>query len=84
MTSNKHYYPTLTQRQLAVLQRLTEGRTNQEIADALHLTEYTVKYHCRALYQQYSVSNRYELMSALVRRYLAGDQVAELPVTDQS
>lgn len=73
----------LTPRQLAVLQRLTEGRSNQEIAESMHLTEYTIKYHCRALYHRYDVTNRYELMSALVRRYIAGDRVTELPVGEE-
>lgn len=62
-------YGSLTPRQRDVLDRLTEGLSNQEIADQMCLTEYTIKYHCRALYQQFNVSNRYELMSALVRQH---------------
>ncbi len=68
-------YQSLTPRQRDVLDRLTQGLSNQEIADQMCLTEYTIKYHCRALYQLFNVNNRYELMSSLVRR-----QRTQMPV----
>lgn len=59
----------LTARQRFVLRGLIAGRTNQEIAEELCLTEHTIKYHCRALYQHFNVGNRVELISQLLQRF---------------
>lgn len=56
----------LTLRQCSILRGLMGGMSNGAIADALCLTEYTIKYHCRSIYQHYEVSNRAELMSKLL------------------
>lgn len=59
----------LTARQRFVLRGLIAGRSNFDMAEQLCLTEYTIKYHCRALYQHFGVANRVELVSELLRRY---------------
>lgn len=48
----------LTQRELQVLEGLTLGKSNKEIARDLHLTEPTIKLHMKTLYRKLEVGNR--------------------------
>jgi len=48
----------LTGRQIDVLRRLAEGKTNREIAQALGLAEGTVKIHVTAIFKTLGVRNR--------------------------
>ncbi len=57
----------LTLRQLEVLQLLREGRTNREIAHALHITERTAKAHVSAIFEALSVDNRTQAVIAAQR-----------------
>jgi LuxR family maltose regulon positive regulatory protein len=41
-----------------VLQHIAEGLTNQEIADRLYLSLYTVKVHARNIYSKLDANNR--------------------------
>jgi Response regulator containing a CheY-like receiver domain and an HTH DNA-binding domain len=50
----------LTERELAVLRALGEGRSNKEIAGALWLAEQTVKFHLTNIYRKLDVSSRTE------------------------
>jgi DNA-binding NarL/FixJ family response regulator len=50
----------LTQRELAVLRALGEGRSNKEIARSLWLAEQTVKFHLTNIYRKLDVSSRTE------------------------
>lgn len=59
----------LTVRQCTILRGLIGGMSNGAIAEALCLTEYTIKYHCRSIYQHFEVSNRAELLSKLLEQY---------------
>lgn len=54
----KEALPKLTVRQRDVLALLAGGRTNKEIAEALDLSEYTVKIHITAIFKALKVSNR--------------------------
>ncbi|MCW5730078.1 MAG: response regulator transcription factor [Alphaproteobacteria bacterium] len=47
-----------TPRELMVLQRITEGRSNKEIARTLNISESTVKIHVRSICQKSMVKNR--------------------------
>lgn len=60
----------LTQRERAVLSLLVEGRRNKEISLVLSISERTVKFHLRALYQKLRVSNRTEAVMAAVHQGL--------------
>ncbi len=57
----------LTPRQKQVLELLVEGRTNQEIAQALGLSENTVKVHLAAVFRNLGVSSRVEAVLAGMR-----------------
>ena len=48
----------LSNREVEVLQLISEGLTNQEIADRLYLSLFTVKGHARNIYGKLSVKNR--------------------------
>jgi DNA-binding NarL/FixJ family response regulator len=50
----------LTERELAVLRELGEGRSNKEIARSLWLAEQTVKFHLTNIYRKLDVSSRTE------------------------
>jgi len=52
--------PSLTTRQLEVLQLVSQGKTNKEIADTLHLSSNTVKVHLTAILQVLQTTNRTE------------------------
>ena len=53
----------LTAKELQVLRCLAEGRSNQEIADLLHIKVSTVKTHTRNIYGKLCVSNRTQAVS---------------------
>ncbi len=48
----------LTKREMEVLEGLTAGKSNKEIARDLDLTEPTIKLHMKTLYRKLDVSNR--------------------------
>lgn len=48
----------LTEQERQVLQGLTEGKSNKEIARDLDLTEPTIKLHMKTLYRKVGVANR--------------------------
>lgn len=49
---------SLSERELEVLQQIAAGLTNQEIADRLFLSLYTVKAHARNIYSKLGVGSR--------------------------
>ncbi|MDG1339314.1 MAG: response regulator transcription factor [Paracoccaceae bacterium] len=56
----------LTQRELQVLEGLTQGKSNKEIARDLEIQEPTVKLHMKTLYRKLEASNRTQ--AALIAR----------------
>ena len=48
----------LTKREQEILRLLTQGLTNQEIADQLGLAERTVRFHLRNIYAKLNVRRR--------------------------
>ena len=56
----------LTERETQVLQGLTEGKSNKEIARDLDLSEPTIKLHVKTLYRKIDVANRTQ--AAMVAR----------------
>lgn len=53
--------PTLTPRQLEVLELAAQGLGNKEIAEELHITPATVKYHITQILKRLQLKSRYEL-----------------------
>jgi DNA-binding NarL/FixJ family response regulator len=58
---------TLSARQREILESVTEGLSNAEIAKRLFLSESTVKQHLRGAYKALGVRNRIEAASLLRR-----------------
>lgn len=59
--------PILTERQLDVLRLIVEGKSNKEIARALHLAHATVKVHLAAIFRALEVENRTQAAIAAER-----------------
>ena len=63
---------TLTPRQHEVLELLVQGKSNREIAEAMGLSENTVKVHLAAIYRVLGVSSRVEAVLAGTKRLSTG------------
>ena len=55
----------VTARQVEVLNLVLQGKPNRAIAQALNLSEHTVKEHVTALLQRLGASNRVELITRM-------------------
>lgn len=62
---------SLSERELAVLQLLAAGHSNQEIAEQLHLTKGTVRNHISAIYRKLEVKDRTQAVLIAIRHGLA-------------
>ncbi|MFJ9374794.1 response regulator [Streptomyces sp. NPDC101455] len=60
----------VTQREVEVVRLMAEGRSNRAIAEALFLSEATVKTHLVRIYRKFEVDNRAAAVSEAVRRGL--------------
>lgn len=58
---------TLTPREIEVLQMLTSGLSNKAIAQQLHISEHTVKFHVSSIFQKLDVSTRTQAVAVGVR-----------------
>ena len=63
-------YEALTPRETEILQQMTLGLTNKQIALALGISEHTVKYHISSVYNKLKAMNRAEAVSKGARRGL--------------
>jgi len=61
----------LTPRELEVLQQLAQGKSNQEIAVALTMSESTVKYHINHLLQKLGAADRTQAVLTALKRGFA-------------
>jgi DNA-binding NarL/FixJ family response regulator len=62
------YSDDLSEREEEVLALIAQGRTNQEIAAALHLSENTVKYYLKNIYRKLQITNRTEAARVYLER----------------
>lgn len=62
----------LTRKEIEVLSRLSEGRSNREIADALFVTPATVKTHLAHIYAKLGVTDRHGALARAVELGLLG------------
>jgi len=61
--------PQLTKRERQVL--LTEGKSNQETAAALHTSEGTIKFHVNCILRKLNVSDRTQAVLVALKRGIA-------------
>jgi DNA-binding NarL/FixJ family response regulator len=60
----------LTKREIQLLHWMVEGHSNREIAKELFISENTVKYHIRNIFQKLEVQNRTEAVAYALREGL--------------
>jgi len=70
LASERAEQPDLSPRQLEVLDLVTKGLTNQEIAETLGFTKDGTKRHLHHIYQKLGVSSRAEATSEALKRGL--------------
>ena len=63
--------PQLSDREREVLQLMSEGKTNQDIGDALHISESTVKFHINNIFSKLGVSDRTQAVLIAIKRGVA-------------
>ena len=73
-TSSQEQAPlhtSLTEREIGILRLLAEGRSNKEIATALHLTEGTIKGYVSTIFDKLDVEDRTQAALYAVKHRLA-------------
>lgn len=63
--------PQLTERERQVLSLLCEGRSNQDIATVLHLSEGTIKFHVNGILRKLGVGDRTQAVLVALKRGIA-------------
>jgi DNA-binding NarL/FixJ family response regulator len=61
-------HPTLTVREIEVMELVATGKRNKEIAAALDISEETVRVHMKNILAKLKVSDRTEAMNVAIRR----------------
>jgi DNA-binding NarL/FixJ family response regulator len=64
---------SLTEREIQLLRWMVEGYSNKAIAQELFISENTVKYHIRNIFQKLEVQNRTEAVAYALREGLISD-----------
>lgn len=60
-----HPYNTLTQQERRIAYYLSSGMKNEQIAEDLHISIYTVRTHIANIYKKFEVSNKVDLLMRL-------------------
>ena len=68
MTQYRRPAPDLSQRELEVLEKLARGLPNAEIAAQLTVSENTVRFHLKNIYEKLAVANRTEAVAWWFRK----------------
>jgi len=72
-------YQPLTTREKEILQTLSGGASNKEIANALNISEHTVKIHLKNILKKLHVNNRLQAAIYAHQRGLVSDSPIERP-----
>jgi len=62
-TNDKFVFPSLTKREKTIINLVSSGAKNKEIANQLHISPNTVKTHIYSIFRKTSSRNRIELLS---------------------
>ncbi|MGV8120703.1 MAG: response regulator [Candidatus Xenobiia bacterium LiM19] len=68
--SGKSVLKELSDREIEVLQSVSEGKSNKEIAEKLMISEKTVKAHLRTIFRKLEVSDRAQAVAEAMRKGL--------------
>jgi len=66
--ASRRTFESLTSREVQVLRELAKGLANKEIADALNITEYTVKDHLKSILGKLRAADRTEAVTTAIQR----------------
>lgn len=58
--------PALSEREMEILTMIVDGSSNRDVAERLHLSQNTIKFHVRQLLEKADVANRTELATKAV------------------
>jgi DNA-binding CsgD family transcriptional regulator len=58
---------TLSKREKEIVMKVIEGSSNKVIANALFISERTVKFHCANVYRKLNIKNRTTLIAQYYR-----------------
>lgn len=58
----------LSCRESQVLHHLLSGKSNKSIANIMHLSERTIKFHCTNIYRKLNVSSRQFLFAKMAQK----------------
>jgi DNA-binding NarL/FixJ family response regulator len=61
-------HPTLTPREVDVIELVTQGLRNKEIAASLGISEFTVQVHVKSIFAKFGVSDRTAAVKVALRR----------------
>jgi DNA-binding NarL/FixJ family response regulator len=78
-TVNAQGMNLLSKREMDVVQCVTEGLTNREIAERLDLSQHTIKNHLFRIFDKLGVSNRVELLFITLSQNSANPAAATIP-----
>ena len=67
----------LTEREIELLQLIARGSSNKAIAQELHISENTVKYHMKNIFQKTNLQNRTEVAAYAVRNGLIKESTGD-------
>src|SRR5918993_313079 len=70
--SNTEITPNLTERELEVIKALAQGKSNKEIAQALGISEKTVRNHASNIYNKLHIFDRTQAVIYAIRRGIVG------------
>jgi len=70
MTRSRGDAPTLSRREIDVLERVAKGASNREVAEALRVSEATVKTHLLHAFEKLGVSDRTAAVTVALERKL--------------
>ena len=60
-----NHHNSVSNREYEIIQQLSLGKKNKDIADGLYMSEHTVKAHMSHIFKKFKVSNRVELITVL-------------------
>lgn len=66
--ASRNLFEDLTPRELQVLEQMTKGLANKEIADVLKITAHTVKDHLKSILGKLRVADRTEAVTVAIQR----------------
>lgn len=65
---NQGLHKSLTEREFEILNLAVSDKSNHEIADTIHISINTVKFHLRNIYEKLGVSNRKEALAFVLKK----------------